>query len=79
MENEEYRSRLRQLERDMAERIDTTNHVEQSVGEFKTHLEDLRYQLQDKENENDSLRQQLNVLEGNFLVLHDSDVTSIFN
>ena len=63
-ENEEYRSRVRQLERDVAEKIDTTNHVQEGVGELRSHLEAIRYQLQEKEDENDSLRHQLNIMEG---------------
>lgn len=64
LENEEYRSRVRQLERDVAEKIDTTNHVQEGVGELRSHLEAIRYQLQEKEDENDSLRHQLNIMEG---------------
>ena len=64
LENEEYRSRVRQLERDVAEKIDTTNHVQEGVGELRSHLEAIWYQLQEKEDENDSLRHQLNIMEG---------------
>ena len=48
LENEEYRSRVRQLERDVAEKIDTANHVQEGVGELRSDLEAIRYQLQKK-------------------------------
>ena len=64
LENEEYRSRVRQLERDVAEKNDTTKNVQEGVGELRTHLEMLQNQFRDKEDENLSLRQQLDIMEG---------------
>ena len=60
LENEEYRSRVRQLERDVADKID----VQEGVGELKYHLEALQAQLHEKGDENESLRNQLNIMEG---------------
>ena len=60
LENEEYRSRVRQLERDVANKID----VQEGVGELKYHLEALQAQLHEKGDENESLRNQLNIMEG---------------
>ena len=64
MENEEYRTRVRQLERENAEKTDTTNHVQEGVGELKSHLITLQNQIREKDDENNSLRHQLGVLEG---------------
>ena len=64
IENEEYRSRVRQLERDVAEKIDST---QEGVGQLREALEMVKGELEVKEAENKALVAQIQVYEGQFL------------
>ena len=62
MENDEYRSRVRQLERGFAEQLGST---QEGVGQLRNALEMVKVQLEEKEEENKFLHEQIHSYEGN--------------